>query len=218
MKVLCRRRGFTIWELLVILVIIGIFAALLLPVFRRARNPHPKASCQSNLKQIGLGFMQYMQDYDSRWPRVAAFAVSSSTAPFLTPYGWADALQPYMKTTTVLQCPSEENPKAGIDGVRAGFTDYYSNTNISGVSSKDFAQPAATLLCGDGNDGTDGTDARYNRNVLPRSWLKNEGSPARREVDGGTYLFADGHTKWTKPNVIKPTASPMSSSWTFRLR
>lgn len=63
-------KGFTLIELLVVIAIIAILAAILFPVFARAREQARKASCQSNLKQIGLGIMQYVQDYDGAYPSI----------------------------------------------------------------------------------------------------------------------------------------------------
>ncbi|MDH7568888.1 MAG: prepilin-type N-terminal cleavage/methylation domain-containing protein, partial [Armatimonadota bacterium] len=65
-----RRRGFTLIELLVVIAIIAILAALLFPVFARARENARKATCMSNCKQIGMATMQYVQDYDETFPRV----------------------------------------------------------------------------------------------------------------------------------------------------
>ena len=62
------RRGFTLIELLVVIAIISLLAAILFPVFSRARENARRSSCLSNLKQIGLGMMQYTQDYDERYP------------------------------------------------------------------------------------------------------------------------------------------------------
>lgn len=63
-----RKQGFTLIELLVVIAIIAILAAILFPVFARARENARKSSCQSNLKQIGTGLMMYVQDYDETFP------------------------------------------------------------------------------------------------------------------------------------------------------
>src|SRR4028118_675254 len=73
-------RGFTLIELLVVIAIIAILAAILFPVFSRARENARRASCMSNLKQIGLGVMQYVQDYDERYPS-SMYASRYTTGP-----------------------------------------------------------------------------------------------------------------------------------------
>ena len=200
------KRAFTLIELLIVLAILGILFAVVMPVFQ---GPHHSgnarlSSCQSNLKQIGLGFLQYSQDYDERFPTIASHAVASSTAPFKTPYGWADALQPYLKSTGLFQCPSEQTSrKVGVDAVQPGFTDYYFNTNLDRRPLELVSNAALTFLSGEGNDGRDGTDARYNRNVLTQAWLFTAKSPVRRHLDVANYLFADGHVKYLKPEQAK---------------
>src|SRR5690348_6500752 len=98
------KRGFTLIELLVVIAIIAILAAILFPVFARARENARKSSCQNNLKQLALGFKQYINDFDERYPLIAVTTGSTNGVP---PYGWADALQPYIKNTQVYQCPSD---------------------------------------------------------------------------------------------------------------
>src|SRR3954447_20099354 len=94
------RRGFTLIELLVVIAIIAILAAILFPVFGRARENARRSSCQSNLKQIGLGITQYTQDYDEIQPFV-------STAGNWSVDGWMHTLQPYVKSYQVFKCPSD---------------------------------------------------------------------------------------------------------------
>jgi prepilin-type N-terminal cleavage/methylation domain-containing protein/prepilin-type processing-associated H-X9-DG protein len=95
-----RRRGFTLIELLVVIAIIAILAAILFPVFARARENARRASCQSNLKQIGLGFLQYTQDYDERLPYTDyGYSVPGRI-------GWDEAIFPYVKSVQIFQCPS----------------------------------------------------------------------------------------------------------------
>ena len=121
--------GFTLIELLVVIAIIAILAAILFPVFARARENARRSSCQSNLKQIGLGVLQYVQDYDERYPLAVVHG-----GGFSLPFGWADAVQPYLKSTQIYQCPSEPNgptddplsPTAGL-----GYTDYWYNALLS---------------------------------------------------------------------------------------
>ncbi len=95
------RRGFTLIELLVVIAIIAILAAILFPVFARARENARKASCQSNLKQLGLGWLQYAQDYDERVVPWSSTGASTGYA-----FVWQEVLQPYLKSTQVLKCPS----------------------------------------------------------------------------------------------------------------
>lgn len=207
-------------EIFIAIAILSILAALLMPANLFSGGPRDnakRASCQSNLKQIGLAVLQYSQDYDEKMPLVAVHAVGSSTAPFEKPYGWADAIQPYLKSTQILQCPQEENTNAGTDGVRAGFTDYWMSTNLSGIETKKIAAPSSTIFSGDGNDGFDGTDARYNRNVLPLYWLQDENSPARRHLGTAIYLFADGHVKGMKPDRVH-TARGKAGDYSFAVK
>src|SRR3954462_729560 len=83
--------GFTLIELLVLIAIIAILAAILFPAFARARENARRASCQSNLKQIGLGIMQYTQDYDERTPSGRMETGDGSG----TKANWQVLLQPY---------------------------------------------------------------------------------------------------------------------------
>ncbi|MFH1910322.1 MAG: prepilin-type N-terminal cleavage/methylation domain-containing protein, partial [bacterium] len=68
-----RKRGFTLIELLVVIAIIAILAAILFPVFAKAREKARQTSCLSNLKQIDLAVLQYAQDYDEMMPRSCGY-------------------------------------------------------------------------------------------------------------------------------------------------
>lgn len=126
--------GFTLIELLVVVAIIAILAAILFPVFGRARENARKTSCLSNLKQIGLGWQQYTQDYDEMVMRVSTAGPIGKTF-----YWWGSwdgttlkesegLLQPYMKSTQVQACLSfENNLRANL-----GLTGYaYNNAFLS---------------------------------------------------------------------------------------
>jgi prepilin-type N-terminal cleavage/methylation domain-containing protein/prepilin-type processing-associated H-X9-DG protein len=109
------RRGFTLIELLVVIAIIAILAAILFPVFGRARENARRASCQSNLKQMGLGLMQYIQDNNERVPVACA---DQGLTDGLCVEGrdvvWMSAIQPYVKSTEVFTCPSADFESADL--------------------------------------------------------------------------------------------------------
>lgn len=112
-----RKRGFTLIELLVVIAIIAILAAILFPVFARAREQARKASCTSNIKQITTGMLMYAQDYDERFP---AGKDNCSHGPFdswnqagrgvddfhMQAMYFAVMVQPYIKNLQVFRCPS----------------------------------------------------------------------------------------------------------------
>src|SRR3954471_5875817 len=104
-----RSSAFTLIELLVVIAIIAILAAILFPVFGRARENARRSSCQSNNKQIMLGFKQYSQDYDELFPAY------NSSGPVTTPssQGFINAVQPYLKSLQIFQCPSETGSTVG---------------------------------------------------------------------------------------------------------
>jgi prepilin-type N-terminal cleavage/methylation domain-containing protein/prepilin-type processing-associated H-X9-DG protein len=116
-----KNSGFTLIELLVVIAIIAILASILFPVFGRARENARRSSCQSNLKNIGLGLMMYAQDYDEKQVLVYQNGTCSPS--------WGELVQPYMKSKQVFDCPSNatatvvacSTPSARV------FTDYVAN-------------------------------------------------------------------------------------------
>jgi prepilin-type N-terminal cleavage/methylation domain-containing protein/prepilin-type processing-associated H-X9-DG protein len=117
-----RKSGFTLIELLVVIAIIAILAAILFPVFAKARETARSASCKSNLKQIGMGWMMYCQDYDERTP--LNWWSDTPCSPATTGGAGRGAqpimfrrIQPYLKNEQVLICPSDGAPTRGDDGV-----------------------------------------------------------------------------------------------------
>jgi len=101
-------RGFTLIELLVVIAIIAILAAILFPVFAQAREAARKASCQSNLKQIGNALAMYIQDSDEMYPPVTLTANGSASSAWAFPGSgsWAGMIQPYVKNNNIFTCPS----------------------------------------------------------------------------------------------------------------
>jgi prepilin-type N-terminal cleavage/methylation domain-containing protein/prepilin-type processing-associated H-X9-DG protein len=108
-RIAVRRAGFTLIELLVVIAIIAILAAILFPVFARARENARRSSCQSNLKQLGLGFHQYSQDYDERLPVGYGDDTVTDVMGGPNTYGmqWAGRIFSYVKSSQIYKCPSD---------------------------------------------------------------------------------------------------------------
>ncbi len=214
------RKGFTLIELLVVIAIIAILAAILFPVFARARENARRASCQSNLKQIGLGIMQYTQDYDERLPaRVNGSQEAQS---------FRRVIYPYTKSTQIFSCPSN----TGTSTLAGDSTD--TNLNAAGLplTSPRFFR---SYVCNSDSTNTGGTAPMlYNAaaslaaiNDVAQTVLVTEGDASWENTDipfnqtpsqvAGTvfsghlgtvnFLFADGHVKALKPTA---TGSPIN--------
>ena len=95
------KRGFTLIELLVVIAIIALLAAILFPVFARARENARKSSCQNNVKQIGIGFQQYVQDFDETFPGIW----NGSATDLNLQRNYPAALMPYLEERAGVQVP-----------------------------------------------------------------------------------------------------------------
>lgn len=221
--------GFTLIELLVVIAIIALLAAILFPVFGRARENARRSSCQSNLKQTALAFMQYTQDYDERLPSVGKSAVANLGAE-----GWVLTMEPYLKSVQLLQCPAEQRkPNYATSPYNSSsyYTDYYYNSNLSffatgakeadgttnkvtGIHLSRLKAPASTVLLGDGV----GYMVNYGGRVELLDGILN--SP--RHLEGNNYAFTDGHVKWfpvgtilsgtTDSNTVNGVCNPVAAT------
>ena len=221
-----RPRGFTLIELLVVIAIIAILAAILFPVFARAREAARATSCRSNEKQLGTAIMMYTQDYDEVYP--------SGNVAVIGGMGWAGQIYPYVKNAGVYKCASDPTVStAPIVPVSYGI-----NVNVGRQAEAMLSAPANTVLMfevlGVGADvtqlfqpdlvsvaanGGDGggagwidwsvSSAKYDTGLM--------GSPPRTTATGRTnnvlsgrhngmpnFLFADGHVKSAAPSRISP--------------
>lgn len=210
------KRAFTRIELLIVLAVLGVGAAALIPVYKRVRkNFNVHSSCASNLKQIGLGLLQYTQDYDEHLPPAAMPSTSDGYALGAPPYGWADTIQPYVKSRQLFWCPENEIARPQ-DSRQPNLTDYYLNSKLAGRAFNTVLKPEAVIAAGEGNDGRELSNARYARSGVPASWASEENSPLLRHPRardslklGAYYLFLDGHVKY-----LEGTSPPFS----FRAR
>lgn len=110
MRVTRPMKGFTLIELLVVIAIIAILAAILFPVFAQARAAARKASCQSNLRQLGMGVLMYTQDYDEKYPFWSwGQSWGGGSGPISITSIWYNAIYPYVKNTGLYACPSDTN-------------------------------------------------------------------------------------------------------------
>jgi prepilin-type N-terminal cleavage/methylation domain-containing protein/prepilin-type processing-associated H-X9-DG protein len=173
-----KKKGFTLIELLVVIAIIAILAAILFPVFARARENARRASCQSNQKQIALGFKQYIQDYDELYPRTGSSPV------------WNVALDPYLKSTQIFVCPSDSVANAG------SFS-YGYNGNLNAQNESQMNNSAVIVL-----------NYEITGNATAAVTATTAGVTAgTRHLDGANYSFVDGHVKWLRPEKLSGTAT-----------
>ena len=217
--------AFTLIELLVVIAIIAILAAILFPVFARARENARRSSCLSNMKQIGLGIIQYAQDYDETFPPARTT---------LTSVSWRWMIQPYLKSTQVNSCPSRSGDQTATGGNGltfeisyagnwcrgAGTTGVNSYSNGYGAFSNDdtglplaeFPNPSTTIHV------VEVTQTRQSTIEFPSdaacgtypSFQQSGDCLWTGHLGTSNYLFTDGHAKSLRPAA---TFSPTVNMW-----
>ncbi len=223
-----KRTGFTLIELLVVIAIIAILAAILFPVFARARENARRASCQSNLKQIGLGMMQYSQDYDEKLVPMWNYTGGAATPPLVW---WEDNIQPYVRSYQLFICPSQSPPSGYTYGRPPGlpnplYSSYVLNnvTNPSldtgqgyiygvhngpsvsaGKSLAAIDDVATTISMFDGGVTKEVTVwDRTDIGATAAGVCGATGCVLKRHLEGANFLFFDGHVKFlgrSQPNM-----------------
>ncbi|RYG69050.1 DUF1559 domain-containing protein [bacterium] len=203
-----RKSAFTLIELLVVIAIIAILAAILFPVFGRARENARRSSCQSNLKQIGLGIMQYTQDYDESYP-----STDMGSGAGTGRVTWDIVIQPYLKSSQIIVCPSDSAGQK-IDHPVHGRSAGRSYTGVvqvlgdlgQGYAPLKIAAVQATAL-------TVMVAERDQPNYLNLNWAAYNSvedlgpNLAFRHLETANFLFCDGHVKALRgrPNGPFPT-------------
>jgi len=186
----CQTRAFTLIELLVVIAIIAILAAILFPVFARARDRAAATTCLSNEKQLASAFMMYSDDFNGRLPR------------WWTPNGgpnggardWATDTWSYVKSTGVYKCPTRPRSNRGV-----GFNAWLAWEH--GCQLTSLKRPTTTCLFTEMEDPSHKGDPRYdvdrstpyNWPVDRRFWFAKD-----RHGEGANIGFADGHAKFVR--------------------
>lgn len=225
------KKAFTLIELLVVIAVISILAALLFPVFARARENARRTSCLSNLKQISLAFLQYSQDYDERLPLTSYRADAGQLND-----SWTMGAATYMKSTQLFHCPSDSGtvwtdpvyPGKVLSGTPANYytTSYLMNAWMGGTNTyahlSAVQSPSRVVLLSESNGvARDHFHPFYwgampevgsRSDFMPQSTFdgaKNETKefPLKRHLEGFNVAYCDGHVKWTQWSRVWPPRS-----------
>ena len=215
------RRGFTLIELLVVIAIIALLAAILFPVFARARENARRSSCQSNMKQLALGVLQYVNDNDGR--SLVAHGIGCETCYSVSGQVWTP-IEPYLKSEQILNCPSARRP-TGISvgnewrGHHYAFpTNWTLATNFMSVASAagkntNFAMPLFDNFPEAARTGMLAEAQYFNTSYENSGWAGDiitignlNGSFVKtkkdRHLEGSNFAYMDGHVKWIKQENI----------------
>ena len=210
-------RAFTLIELLVVIAIIAILAAILFPVFARAREKARQAACQSNLKQVVMALHMYADDHDE----TLCYATMGLGAQWMDePYTWWGVTQPYLRNSKVLRCPSRRDITDGCGGFewnatggtwrgglpwngfgfhrQAPFT--YHNWFIS---HSDVSEPASSVILADPGAG------EHSVSGTAFSAVERPEELPTHHNGMGNYAFFDGHVKALKLGDIREGAPEM---------
>ncbi|MGD9496562.1 MAG: type II secretion system protein [Armatimonadota bacterium] len=191
-----RRKGFTLIELLVVIAIIAILAAILFPVFARAREKARQSSCLSNIKQLGTAWKMYISDYDGQVPD---YYCTWHNPPVYYASYLQYRIQPYIKNMQVIVCPSDDRGRRWSYGYNYSFLGRLYATGIGAAHRED------QLTNTDGHVW--GETINSNSTMYPPWYASSR--PTRntftRHMGGANYCFNDGHAKWLPEHPISDT-------------
>ncbi len=233
------RNAFTLIELLVVIAIIAILAAILFPVFAQARESARQTSCLSNTKQLGLGLLQYVQDYDEKFPlwlwcgSVGAQnpmpygdkKPDSPWGPWPNTYiGWDKTVQPYIKSAQVFKCPSNDTgvniDAGGDDSKPTGAVNYSLNSRLdaregSASSLAKLRFPAVTVLLSESSKASSTGESSCESSM---EWGWNGGHAHQLNGDNNADPGWDGNTYGTKVDALCKTGTHSQWGQSDRLR
>ncbi|MFO7945480.1 MAG: DUF1559 domain-containing protein [Armatimonadota bacterium] len=222
-----RTNGFTLIELLVVIAIIAILAAILFPVFARAREKARQTSCLSNVKQLSLGVQMYLQDFDETLPFAHLYTTgtpdhnefSGLSRNFLY---WMDLIKPYVKNKQFYNCPSTSNQWCSYGyNIQCG---YYNNDGpgashpertgpmYRGVNMSEFNKPAEFVLMADSTAHSSYYEVWNGIWTNPDNAYYDTMWPATHN-DGVNVGFVDGHAKWLTRNAFMAVSYGGSVYW-----
>jgi len=194
-----KQTGFTLIELLVVIAIIAILAAILFPVFAKAREKARATSCLSNVKQIQLGAIMYASDYDGKPPANAYYA---GPGTWINNY-WAIQIEPYIKSSQILTCPSYGSEAICYCPIIPAWEMYFPTPDrrTRHHTFDDCGFPAETVYMWEWDDARVGASHPWSPFTDPSLFAELGYSDlgyalTTRHNDGGNLGFADGHAKW----------------------
>jgi prepilin-type N-terminal cleavage/methylation domain-containing protein/prepilin-type processing-associated H-X9-DG protein len=208
----CKAVGFTLIELLVVIAIIAILAAILFPVFAKAREKGRQAVCVSNLKQLGVAAYMYVQDYDEILLMTAYQPPSGTGQPPSTSPIWSAIVAPYVKNTQIFVCPDAANGGryAGVWADR-GWLPYGLNRDSQDRiyslphALAAFSQPAQSIWIADSWCGNPAAPANLRGfQVAGDRPVNAQAGIADRHNGGTVVVHLDGHAKWYDARSLLP--------------
>jgi len=222
-----KQRGFTLIELLVVIAIIAILAAILFPVFARAREAARKTQCTSNMRQLATGIALYLTDYDQRYPMAGWWDQGNLSAG----QDWQNTIYPYVKNANLFWCPSSSDIHQNPTDWNRTSTDYLINNNINsgraGGAESGITAPADFVMLIEGHNDwggaqcitpfSNGAVANNDINCREYSTYGGQGSLVSsglwaadtrvwgcpRHNDTINVAFSDGHVKSVNTGPIK---------------
>ncbi len=191
-----KRSGFTLIELLVVIAIIAILAAILFPVFARARAKALQNTCLSNAKQLTLGLLMYASDNDQKFPRHLGATYGAHP-------GWYDPVVPYVKNDQIFVCPEDRYQPSSDLPYMTSRPSYVLSANMAGVAQQFVLNPPCVILlgpigCTHNPRLMAGSDYRY-------GICNNQAGifdAMKRHNEGENWGLVDGHAKWYKPQQL----------------